>query len=669
MELRASILIVEDTLSLLRLYSHVLRREGYQVLEATTGAEAMQILREQRPEIVLLDRVLPDMDGSEICQLIKAHPPLSVTYVIMLSGLKTTEDDRVSGLEAGADDYVVKPVGKRELLARIKVAVRLKNTQLALQESEAKFRTLNENSPDIIGRFDRQFRFLYVNPATEATLGLPQPAFLGKTTVELGFPRELVTKWHTAFEQVFVTGHEQRIDFEYPASHGVRTFDTRLVPEFDANGTVSSILAVARDFTEHVRAEQEIARLAAVIEQAAESILIANFSGTILYANAAYERLTDHPAAEIIGRSFSDFQDIFPEDDFFDRFSQALDRNDHWEGITYCLRNDGSQRDLEAAIFPITDKTGRVINFAAIMRDVTERRRSEREREVILAVASALRKTNLRDEMLPRILDQTMALLHVVGAAVTTTVGQADDSVVVEMARGELAPLNGRYLPPDHTMAIDLAAWSTPYINYENGAFVVPNTEGKSTVRARVMAGIPLIEEHRGVGALWITSETPVTEEAMGMLLAIGDIAASSLHRAALYEEIQRYAADLELRVAERTRELAEANEKLRELDILKSKFVSNVSHELRTPISNLKVYLSLLKRDGDEKRSHNEAMLSYSVERLGQLVEDILNLSRLEIAHYRPREFEPTDLNAVIGQIVTYAPTPSRGGWYRTHF
>src|SRR5690606_34030213 len=123
------------------------------------------------------------------------------------------------------------------------------------------------------------------------------------------------------------------------------------------------------------------------------------------------------------------------------------------------------------------------------------------------------------------------------------------------------------------------------------------------------------------------------------LLEAIADMAANTLHRVARFEELEQYASDLEMRVSSRTREMAEANQQLRELDRLKSKFVSNVSHELRTPISNLKLYMSLLQRGKPEKRAHYEAMLQTSSERLGQLVEDILNLSRLEIAHYQPRE------------------------------
>src|SRR5690606_36280512 len=142
-----------------------------------------------------------------------------------------------------------------------------------------------------------------------------------------------------------------------------------------------------------------------------------------------------------------------------------------------------------------------------------------------------------------------------------------------------------------------------------------------------------------------------ITTQAITLLIAIADMTASALHRVALYSELEQYVAELERRVAERTRELEAANERLKELDRLKSKFVSNVTHELRTPVSNLKLYMSLLQRGNLERRPHYEAMLRESVDRLGQLIEDILSLSRLEIARYQPSEFAPTDLKAIVRQ------------------
>jgi signal transduction histidine kinase len=132
----------------------------------------------------------------------------------------------------------------------------------------------------------------------------------------------------------------------------------------------------------------------------------------------------------------------------------------------------------------------------------------------------------------------------------------------------------------------------------------------------------------------------------------VADQLAVAIQNARLLEQTQRHARELEQRVAERTRELAAANERLTELDRLKSKFVSDVSHELRTPIANLKLHVELLEHGRTEKRDHYLSVVKQQSRRLGQLVDDILNLSRLEMGHERVA-FGPVDLNFVVEQIV----------------
>ena len=132
-----------------------------------------------------------------------------------------------------------------------------------------------------------------------------------------------------------------------------------------------------------------------------------------------------------------------------------------------------------------------------------------------------------------------------------------------------------------------------------------------------------------------------------------GGVDSQTLVRAIRYAiERQQMLVDLEQRVNERTRELAEANERLKELDRLKSKFVSDVSHELRSPITNLALYLELLEHARPEKQGHYLTVLKNQTKRLIQLVEDILNLSRLE-AGKDALIFSPVDLNAITRQVA----------------
>lgn len=645
-----NLLIVEDTLSLLRLYSHILSQSGYSLISATSGLEAQAIIMERMPDIVLLDRVLPDIDGSELCQWIKNTPHLSNTYVIMLSALKTSEDDRISGLEAGADDYVVKPVSKRELVARVKVAARLKSAQLALQASEAKHRTLAENSPDLILRLNREGFPIYVNPRVREMFGLQAEDVVGKSAYDLGIPDAIATLWFSTCREVVATSSDRTIEFALPTPNTIKFIDARLVPEFDVTGEVSSILAVLRDFTEHLRTEQRLARLAAAVEQSTDSIVMTDPNGAIQYANAAFERMIGANSS-VRGRIF---YDLFSNDrGISEHFRRLLVDRTPWSGISFLTRLDSNHCDVEGSIFPIMETSGEVTSVVATLRDVTERRRSEREREVILKIASSLRKANSRDEIIDIVLNEVKSLLNVAGAAITT-VDSLTGGTYIERAVGEHAYLTGAHIGEDQDLTAEILTRGESFIYNELTKPYPPNFSALKGGN-RAFLGVPMVLPQRSIGVIWIASEYAISSHAVALLEAIADMAANTLHRVAIFEELEQYAADLEMRVSSRTRELAEANQQLRELDRLKSKFVSNVSHELRTPISNLKLYMSLLQRGKQERRIHYEGMLQTSVERLGQLVEDILNLSRVEISHYQPRELEPTDLNAVIGQIVAH--------------
>ncbi|MGI8915703.1 MAG: response regulator transcription factor [Chloroflexota bacterium] len=114
------ILVVEDdrkTVDLLRLY---LQRERYHVLVATNGREALEVARSRLPDLILLDLMLPQVDGLDVCRILRAE---SAVPIIMLTA-KTTEEDKLLGLDLGADDNIVKPFSPREVVARVRVLLR-----------------------------------------------------------------------------------------------------------------------------------------------------------------------------------------------------------------------------------------------------------------------------------------------------------------------------------------------------------------------------------------------------------------------------------------------------------------------------------------------------------------------------------------------------------------
>ena len=119
----ARILVIEDEPDIQQILDYNLREKGHKVFIAGKGEEGLRLAREKRPDLVLLDLMLPDIPGTEVCKTLKSDPLLRNTQVVMLTA-KGEEIDRVVGFELGADDYVVKPFSVRELLLRVQAILR-----------------------------------------------------------------------------------------------------------------------------------------------------------------------------------------------------------------------------------------------------------------------------------------------------------------------------------------------------------------------------------------------------------------------------------------------------------------------------------------------------------------------------------------------------------------
>lgn len=123
-----TVLVIDDEKDLIELVKYNLEKDGFQVIPATDGYKGLRLAREYRPDLVLLDLMLPGMDGLEVCRNLKGDDETSSIPVIMLTA-KGTEADIVVGLEMGADDYITKPFSPKVLVARVKAVLRRKESR------------------------------------------------------------------------------------------------------------------------------------------------------------------------------------------------------------------------------------------------------------------------------------------------------------------------------------------------------------------------------------------------------------------------------------------------------------------------------------------------------------------------------------------------------------
>jgi class 3 adenylate cyclase len=139
----AKILVVDDTPKNVKLLADLLAVKGYGVVTAGSGKEALAKLEAERPDLVLLDVVMPEMSGYEVCEKIRDNPAMRLLPVIMVTALDPAEE-RVKGLDAGADDFLAKPINRQELLARVSSLLRIKQLQDEVQIQAAELSEWNK---------------------------------------------------------------------------------------------------------------------------------------------------------------------------------------------------------------------------------------------------------------------------------------------------------------------------------------------------------------------------------------------------------------------------------------------------------------------------------------------------------------------------------------------
>ena len=174
MEHAGKILVVDDDALALKAMARLLGRAGYETFEAEDGGSALDAVRTHKPDLVLLDVMLPDISGPEVLKRIKAEPALAATSVLLISAMKIRPDEQALGLDIGADGYLARPIANEELLARVRTVLRHHDLTAALRASEKQLRNLINLLGDavlVVSFEDGVIRF--ANPAAERMFGIP----------------------------------------------------------------------------------------------------------------------------------------------------------------------------------------------------------------------------------------------------------------------------------------------------------------------------------------------------------------------------------------------------------------------------------------------------------------------------------------------------------------
>jgi PAS domain S-box-containing protein len=259
------------------------------------------------------------------------------------------------------------------------------SAEAALHQREQEYRALVEHAPDIIERFDQQGRHLYVNPAIERVMDKPPSEFVGKTNRELGLSEPNLSIWEEALSQVFQTGEEEQLEFSVVTVQGLKYYQTRLVPELEADGNFICVLGISRDITDHKLAIEALSESEERFRQLTENIkevfwMVTPDFNNRLYVSPAYEEIWGRSCQSLYDQSNSWRDAIHPEDrEFLIGKVEQESRGESTDVEYRIVRPDGSIRWIRDRGFPIHDAQGQVYRIAGIAEDVTCRKQAELE--------------------------------------------------------------------------------------------------------------------------------------------------------------------------------------------------------------------------------------------------------------------------------------------------
>jgi diguanylate cyclase (GGDEF)-like protein/PAS domain S-box-containing protein len=247
---KTTVLVINDEPDALDLMTFILSRAGYNILTAQNGNTGLEIAKHTTPDLIISDVMMPNLNGIELCRLLRADTSLKTTPIILVSAVHKNNETAIEGLEAGADDYIEVPFESERLVAKVARLLERKMSEQLLQESREEVTNILESITDAFYALDSDWNFTYVNQAAEYLLNRPQKELLGRN-VWNEYPAAVNATFYLMYHQAM--NEKVAVEFieSYPAPLN-KWYEFRVYPA--KNG----ISVYFRDVTQRMETEKQL---------------------------------------------------------------------------------------------------------------------------------------------------------------------------------------------------------------------------------------------------------------------------------------------------------------------------------------------------------------------------------------------------------------------------
>lgn len=416
------ILVVDDHKEFRRMVSRLLNQEGYDVITADSGVEAIGIIQNQNPDLVLTDIQMPDKDGLTLLRESK-DMGAGVDFLILTG--HSDESTAIACLQLGAVDYLLKPLENPEILIMsVRRALQKKELETLVsqqtedlanlnqnlmveiekrKEAEEKFRSMVETSSDWIWETDHNAVYTYVSPKIRELLGYTPEEILGKTPFDL-MPEDEASR----VSQLFADIVKSKKAFQYLENKNLHKdgtliiLETSGIPIMDQDNNLVGYRGIDRDATERIQAEEQLRKLSMAVEQSDSTIMIANHKGNIDYVNPAFYAISGYTPDEVTGENPRLLKSGEHPDSFYKELWDTISSGENWRGEIVNKKKSGEHYWERVIISPVMDSAEKITHYVAVKEDITDRKNAEAENERLISeLKDALEQVNQLHGLIP----------------------------------------------------------------------------------------------------------------------------------------------------------------------------------------------------------------------------------------------------------------------------